>query len=1088
MSIWSATPIVAPKLSGDGQVVSGGTLTIDSGGTLTIAAGATFTLPDLSIGLGKLTITGTPSSSTFLRGDGAWVIAPGTGTVTAVTGSGPIASTGGVTPAISIAQSTASTAGYLSSADWTAFNAKLSFVTADAPLTGTGISIAHLTIPQASGSVAGYLASADWSLFNSKQSTALSAGHIRVGNASNVATDLQMTGNVTINSGGVTTIGAGQVTTTMMANAPAYSFVGNATSGTAAHTDMTAAQAAAALAPAAVVQTTRVYCMGDSLSYGTFEPTLLSLLGGSAAGWDVVSRGVPGNTLTRMAVRFPFEVAAPGDAKYIVIWGGINDITADISAATVEASLQALYTAAAATGAQVIACTITPFNGNASYTSGRETVRTTVNAWILSASPTGVNYKADLSTNLQDPADHTYLLAANASADDLHHSTIGFALDAATIFAAVTWTRASTTYSISASAKSSTINQDVSTSGTPIFLGVTLGPGNAYRAPLSIPLGVAVATPASGQIQNDGTLLSYTQSTNTVRTLALGGDLANVTNDAQVKRTEMGAASGVATLDASSKVIQHIPGLNVDGGGTLDASGNTTPSEIAPLIVTRGTRDYLFFDGQTANGRPYWTLGTPGTGIGAGNNTIRWLGVVPEFNAAANFGLWLLCSSNATYSSTSAWAYSARINSSGTLIIAICDPTGANYRQLALTGFRALYSGRWTALHVTWNGTSAPLVYINSVLQTMTETTGGTPPAWTQAVDDAFFSLGIFAAADLFYGRVIPCAPINGVLTQADITCEVQTGKLPPWAELGTGSMVASYTPAWGTDADSFTGVRGTIAGNIDAISDGTISKNDCLFYYADATASTSHYARRAPIASKLVYGQRYRCSGWVYIPTGQTHVNGVLICNNMAGNDSVRYGGVAVSTTGAWTAFSYEMTAFGNGGFVWIAYATVNGSPTLTGANSSTDDRFYLYGMTFTPIGPLFRPIVQPVLVVADTGANKIAGVLVAGVSPVTDRRDWIIQWNTTTSGNQQLCGASVFVDYTKILLDDWCVNNAGTSKTISLGSASAGTQYLNGGTAAAGRNKVTLVTPLAASAALWCNSNGTDALQHTVRGHLVD
>jgi hypothetical protein len=49
---------------------------------------------------------------------------PTTGTVTSVTGTAPIASTGGATPAISISQSSTSTDGYLSSTDWNTFNGK----------------------------------------------------------------------------------------------------------------------------------------------------------------------------------------------------------------------------------------------------------------------------------------------------------------------------------------------------------------------------------------------------------------------------------------------------------------------------------------------------------------------------------------------------------------------------------------------------------------------------------------------------------------------------------------------------------------------------------------------------------------------------------------------------------------------------------------------------------------------------------------------------------------------------------------------------------------------------------------------------
>ena len=75
------------------------------------------------------------------------------GSVTSVTGTAPIVSSGGTTPAISIAQATGSTDGYLSSTDWTVFNGKQNAIT----LTTTGTSGAStlvgstLNIPQYAG-------------------------------------------------------------------------------------------------------------------------------------------------------------------------------------------------------------------------------------------------------------------------------------------------------------------------------------------------------------------------------------------------------------------------------------------------------------------------------------------------------------------------------------------------------------------------------------------------------------------------------------------------------------------------------------------------------------------------------------------------------------------------------------------------------------------------------------------------------------------------------------------------------------------------------------------------------------------------
>jgi len=101
---------------------------------------------------------------------------PTTGTVTSVTGTAPIASSGGATPAISISQAGTSTNGYLSSTDWNTFNGKqpagtyVTSVGATSPVTSSGGTTPTIAMPAATSSVSGYLTSTDWNTFNNKGS------------------------------------------------------------------------------------------------------------------------------------------------------------------------------------------------------------------------------------------------------------------------------------------------------------------------------------------------------------------------------------------------------------------------------------------------------------------------------------------------------------------------------------------------------------------------------------------------------------------------------------------------------------------------------------------------------------------------------------------------------------------------------------------------------------------------------------------------------------------------------------------------------------------------------------------------------
>jgi hypothetical protein len=79
---------------------------------------------------GVTAVTGTPSSSTFLRGDGTWTTPAGGGTVTSVSGTSPVTSSGGSTPAIGISAATTSAPGSMSAADKTKLDAAASTNTA----------------------------------------------------------------------------------------------------------------------------------------------------------------------------------------------------------------------------------------------------------------------------------------------------------------------------------------------------------------------------------------------------------------------------------------------------------------------------------------------------------------------------------------------------------------------------------------------------------------------------------------------------------------------------------------------------------------------------------------------------------------------------------------------------------------------------------------------------------------------------------------------------------------------------------------------------------------------------------------------
>lgn len=125
--------------------------------------------------------------------------------------------------------------------------------------------------------------------------------------------------------------------------------------------------------------------------------------------------------------------------------------------------------------------------------------------------------------------------------------------------------------------------------------------------------------------QDIGNHTSNTSNPHSVTKSQVG--LGNVTNDAQVKRTEMGAASGVATLDSSGKVpASQLPSYVDDVVDLLNVTST------APSTCTKGDKYYNTSSNKifTATGKNTWgaTGETPETGkiyINLSNSkTYRW--------------------------------------------------------------------------------------------------------------------------------------------------------------------------------------------------------------------------------------------------------------------------------------------------------------------------------------------------------------------------------------------------------------------------------------------------------------------------------
>jgi hypothetical protein len=161
---------IAPTSAGtmDNMTIGATTPKAITGTTVTATtfsgSGANLTsIPNSALVNSAITINGT---STSLGGSIS------VGTVTSVTGTSPVVSSGGATPAISMPAATSSVNGYLTSTDWNTFNNKgsgtVTSVSATAPITSSGGATPNLAMPAATTAVSGYLTNTDWTTFNNK--------------------------------------------------------------------------------------------------------------------------------------------------------------------------------------------------------------------------------------------------------------------------------------------------------------------------------------------------------------------------------------------------------------------------------------------------------------------------------------------------------------------------------------------------------------------------------------------------------------------------------------------------------------------------------------------------------------------------------------------------------------------------------------------------------------------------------------------------------------------------------------------------------------------------------------------------------
>jgi lysophospholipase L1-like esterase len=147
------------------------------------------------------------------------------------------------------------------------------------------------------------------------------------------------------------------------------------------------------------------------------------------AGVAVDNMGIGGNGIfgglgPSANARFDRDVLNQSGVRWVIIFEGVNDIGGGTTETTITNALAQFVDKAHARNLLTYGATITPFGGNAYYTTAHEAARQAVNNWIR----TSGKYDAviDFDALVRDPVTLTNLLSAYNSGDGLHLNPAGY--------------------------------------------------------------------------------------------------------------------------------------------------------------------------------------------------------------------------------------------------------------------------------------------------------------------------------------------------------------------------------------------------------------------------------------------------------------------------------------------------------------------------------------------------------------------------------------------------------------------------------------------------------------------------------------
>ena len=183
------------------------------------------------------------------------------------------------------------------------------------------------------------------------------------------------------------------------------------------------------------------------------------------------------------------------------------------------------------------------------------------------------------------------------------------------------------------------------------------------------------------------------------------------------------------------------------------------------------------------------------------------------------------------------------------------------------------------------------------------------------------------------------------------------------------------YTSDFSADEDSWTAdAGGAITGNVDGISDGTISYDDVVRFVLDASTGFHRIQRNTPDLNDI---NLVKISFSYYIPAANSIVDSISFRDGSGGNL-----GINVSTTGVWTDYVGYITSVNVAN---IRFYAANGGFTSF-QDAGGDDIFYLKNIVISSFVSLSTQSFRGNLLIVDDGDGDLARGFIgeAGTSEV--------------------------------------------------------------------------------------------------------